>query len=189
MVMALYPSRGGFLRPFGCAWFIVEFLKGNGPEGSRVIDAATGAPMVDIHYQYKKALHRAYAEDAVALDEEERKRKGKPPLTIEEAQERFERYLDAIPYKLTKMRYSSFTRYFGHLKRLGWVDETGHIEASGLQDYYPPAPSRVYYRLTDAGWQATPAELSNPVRLLYPNFDSVYFKEKRSGKRYYAKKK
>ena len=32
-------------------------------------------------------------------------------------------YLSRIPYKLTKMRYSSFTRYFGHLKRLGWVTE------------------------------------------------------------------
>jgi DNA-binding PadR family transcriptional regulator len=87
------------------------------------------------------------------------------------------------------MRYSSFTRYFGHLKRLGWVEETGKTEPSGLQDYYSPAPSRVYYRLTEAGKEATLAEVSNPLRLLYPEFDSVYFKEKRSGRHYYSKKK
>ena len=189
MTMALRPSRGGFLRPFGCAWFIVEFLKGNGPEWSRKIDPDIGSPMVDIHFAYKTALHRAYAEDAVAWDEEERKRKKLPPLTVAEAQERLERYLKRIPYKLTKMRYSSFTRYFGHLKRLGWVEETGKTEPSGLQDSYPPAPSRVYYRLTDAGKKATLAEVSNPLRLLYPEFDSAYFKGKRSGKHYYSKKK
>jgi len=189
MDIALRPSRGGYLRPFGCAWFIVEFLKGNGPEGSPKIDPDIGAPMVDIHYQYKSALHRAYAEDAVALDEEERKRKGLPPFTAEEAQERLQRYLSRIPYKLTKMRYSSFCRYFGHLKRLGWVEETGKTEPSGIQDSYPPAPSRVYYRLTEAGKKATLAEVSNPLRLLYPSFDSAYFKEKRSGKWYYSKKK
>ena len=189
MDLPLRPSRGGFLRPFGCAWFIIEFLKGNGPEGSRKINPEVGACMVDIHQEYKAALHRAYAEDAVAIDEEERKRKGLPPFTVEEAQERLERYLKRIPYKLTKMRYSSFTRYFGHLKRLGWVEETGKTEPSGLQDSYPPAPSRVYYRLTDKGWKATLAEVSNPLRLLYPEFDSAYFKEKRSGRRYYSRKR
>ena len=189
MEKAVRPSRGGFLRPFGCAWFIVEFLKGNGPEGSPKIDPEIGACMVDIHYQYKTALHRAYAEDAVAWDEEERRRKKLPPFTIEEAQEQLERYLKRIPYKLTKARYSSFTRYCGHLKRLGWIVETGKTEPSGLQDYYPPAPSRVYYRLTETGRKATLAEVSNPLRLLYPEFDSAYFKEKRSGKHYYSKKK
>jgi len=189
MDMTLRPSKGGFLRPFGCAWFIVEFLKGNGPEGSRKIDPEVGACMVDIHQEYKAALHRAYAEDAVAIDEGWRRRRGLPPFTVEEAQERLERYLKRIPYKLTKMRYSSFTRYFGHLKRLGWVEETGETEPSGLQDSYPPAPSRVYYRLTEAGKKATLAEVSNPLRLLYPDFDSAYFKEKRSGRHYYSKKK
>ncbi len=189
MTMALRPSRGDFLRPFGCAWFIVEFLKGNRPEGSLKIDPDVGACMVDVHYQYKTALHRAYAEDAVAWDEDERKGKKLPPFTIEEAQERLERYLKRIPYKLTKMRYSSFTRYFGHLKRLGWAEETGKIEPSGLQDYYPPAPSRVYYKLTEAGKKATLAEVSNPLRLLYPEFDSAYFKEKRSSRQYYSKKR
>jgi len=143
--------------------------------------------MVDIRYQYKSALRRIYAEDAVAMDEEQRKRKGLP-FTVEEAQERLQRYLSRIPYKLTKMRYSSFCRYFGHLKRLGWVEETGKTEPSGIQDLYPPAPSRVYYRLTEAGKRATLAEVSNPLRLLYPEYDAAYFKEKRRDRRYYRKK-
>jgi len=74
-------------------------------------------------------------------------------------------------------------------KRLGWVEETGMAEPSGIQDSYPPAPSQIYYRLTDAGKKATRAEVSHPLRLLYPEFDSAYFKEKRSGKRCCSKKK
>lgn len=38
MVEALRPSRGGFLRPFGCGWFIKEFLLGHGPYDSPGID-------------------------------------------------------------------------------------------------------------------------------------------------------
>ena len=94
-----------------------------------------------------------------------------------------------IPCKLTKMRCSSFSRYFGHLERLGWVEETGKTEPSGIWDSYPPAPSRVFYRLTEAGKKATLAEVSNPLRFLYPEFDSAYFKQKRSGKHYCSKKK
>ena len=62
MVMRLAPSRGGFLRPFGCGWFIREFLLGNGPEGSRKIDPAFGAAQSDINYEYKEALARATAQ-------------------------------------------------------------------------------------------------------------------------------
>ncbi|MCR4393670.1 MAG: hypothetical protein NUV31_04780, partial [Dehalococcoidales bacterium] len=87
------------------------------------------------------------------------------------------------------MRYSSFCRYFGHLKKLGWVKETGKTEPSGIQYSYPPAPSMVYYRLTVACKRATLAEVSNPLRLLYPEYDAAYFKEKRRGKQYYSKKK
>ena len=189
MVIAVRPQVGGFLRPFGCAWFIVEFLKGNRPEGSKRIDPSEGAPMTDMHAEYKAALHQAHARDAVEREEERRIRRGLPAFTEEEYRERLGYYLERIPYKLTKMRYSSFTRYFGHLKRLGWVKETGKTEASGLQDYYPPAPSRVYYRLTDAGWKATLAEVSNPLRLLYPHFNDEYYREKRRNHHYYSKKK
>jgi len=111
------------LRPFGCGWFIVEFLKGDGPEDSKRIDPDIGAPMTDIHYEYKSALHRAHARDAVEREEERRIKRGQPALTDEEYAERLEYYLGRIPYKELKMRYASFTRYFGHLKRLGWVEE------------------------------------------------------------------
>ena len=184
MTIPLRPSVGGFLRPFGAAWFIIEFLKGNGPEDSRRIDPEVGAPMTDIHSEYKLALHRAHARDAVERAEEARIKRGKPAFTEEEYRELLEYYLSRIPYKLTKMRYSSFTRYFGHLKRLGWVEETGHTEPSAIQDDYPPAPSRIYYRLTEAGWKAPLEQVSNPVRALYPHFDSAY---SRSKKKLYAK--
>ncbi len=38
VVEPLRPARGGFLRPFGCGWFIREFLIGHGPNGSPRID-------------------------------------------------------------------------------------------------------------------------------------------------------
>lgn len=185
MAEALRPARGGFLRPFGCAWFIREFLVGSAPMGSPAIDPDVGAPQVDIHRYYKEALHRAYAEDMVAWEEEQRIRKKLPPLTIEEADERTRYYLERIPYKLTKMRYSSFARYFSHLKRLGYVEETGREEPSVVQRSYPPAPPRRYYRLTDMGRKATMVELSDPIMTLYD-----YPREKRSTKRrYYSRKK
>ena len=104
------PSRGAFLRPFGAAIFIQDFLNGEGPKhGAPRIDPEVGAPQTDIHRFYKKALFRSYAEDLVALAEEERIRKGLPPLTVEEAEERTEYYLERLPQRLTRMRYSSFT--------------------------------------------------------------------------------
>jgi hypothetical protein len=81
MTLPLRPDKSGFLRPFGCGWFIIEFLKGDGPEGSRSIDPDIGACMVDIHGAYKEALFRPYAEDAVARDEEARRKKKLPPFT------------------------------------------------------------------------------------------------------------
>ena len=44
MVELLRPIQGGFLRPFGCGWFIREFLLGHGPEGRPKIDPNRGAP-------------------------------------------------------------------------------------------------------------------------------------------------
>jgi len=165
--MELKPTTGGFLRPFGTAWFIVEFLKGNAPEDSKRTDPEVGAPMVDILAEYKSALLRAFARDAVEREEEKRIKKARGSFTEEEYTERLDYYFSRIPYKFTRMRYSSFTRYFGHLKRLGWVEETGETEPSAIQDDYPPAPPRVYYRLTDAGKKASTAEISDPVMTLY----------------------
>ena len=63
MAVAMRPTIGGFLRPFGCGWFIREFLLGNGPEDSTKIDPGRGATQADINYQYKEALARATARE------------------------------------------------------------------------------------------------------------------------------
>jgi hypothetical protein len=78
---------------------------------------------------------------------------------------------------LVKARYHSFQRYFHWLKQLGWVEATGKVEASAIQDNYPLAPSRVFYRLTDAAKKATMVEISDPVMTLYH-----YSREQRSAK-------
>lgn len=176
--MKLRPSNGGLLRPFRTTWFIVELLKGHGPADSKKIDPDIGSPMTDIHFEYKSALHRAHARDMVEVEEEKRIRDGRPAYTEEEYNKRYHYLLERIPYKLHKMRYASFTRYFGHLKRLNWVEKTGKTEPSTFQDDYPPAPSRVYYHLTDAGWKATALEISDPLMTLYH-----YSRKQRSSKR------
>jgi len=107
MVTALRPGRGGFLRPFGCGWFIREFLLGHAPEGSIGIDPDVGACQEDIFYHYKLALHRAYAEDATAWENDDRVRAGKPIYSPEEYAERVDWHLRRIPYKLVKARYHS----------------------------------------------------------------------------------
>ncbi len=183
MVTELRPARGGFLRPFGCAQFILEFLKGLGLHGSRRINPTVGSPMVDIFAEYKDALHRAWAEDMVATEEERRVRRRIGLFTLEERERRFAYYMERIPMKFTRARYASFTRYFGHLKRLGWVEETGKTEPSGLQDSYPAAPSRVYYRISAAGRAANPIDVMNPIRALYA-YPAEYFREKRKGHHY-----
>jgi DNA-binding PadR family transcriptional regulator len=174
----LRPTRGGFLRPFGCAWFIREFLAGHGPEGSPKIDPSIGAPQTDIFSAYKDAQHRAFAGDMVAREAERRIEKGLSPLTAEETERKLAWYMERIPMKFTRMRYHSFNRYFHNLKELGWVEETKR-EPSGPQEYYDEFPSRIYYRLTDAGKAATTGELSDPLQTLYN-----YPKEIRRGKRH-----
>ena len=163
MIEALKPKRGGAIRPFDCAWFIREFLLGKSPVGSPPIDPEVGATQTEIHRAYKEALHRAWAEHMVALEEEARMRKGLPTLTPKEAEVLTVHYRERMAYRLTSMRYASFTRYFSHLKRLGYVEETGREEPSIIQDSYPPAPPRRYYRLTEAGRKATEAELADPI--------------------------
>jgi len=187
MVIQLRPDRGGFLRPFGCGWFIREFLMGHGPEHSPTIDPEEGACQVDIFYHYKLALHRAYADDAVAWENEARIRDGKSIYTPEEYTERVDWFLRRIPYKLHKCRYHSFQRYFHWLKQLGWVEFTGEEEPSALQEGYPDAPPRKYYRSTRKGIEAPNYEWSRPQVVLYPQFGLDYFRGKR--KEYFYSKK
>ena len=137
--LPLKPSRGGFLRPFGCGWFIREFLLGNGPEGSPRIDPEVGAPQADIFYHYKWALLRANAFDRATRHEERQARREKRPISPEKIEELAERYLARTPYKVSCCRYHSFVVYFANLQRLGWVEFTGREGHSAFQ-YHSEIP-------------------------------------------------
>ena len=163
----LRPARGGFLRPFGCGWFIREFLLGHGPNGSPVIDSDVGAPQADIFHHYKLALMKATALDRATRVEEKRARREKRPINPDNIDRLAERYLAHMPYKAQGCRYHSFVVYFSNLQRLGWVEPSGKEEASAFQDHYPPGPPRKYFRLTVAGKSATDAAWSNPLLALY----------------------
>ena len=167
MVQPLRPARGGFLRPFGCGWFIREFLLGHGPNGSPKIDPYVGAPQSDLFYHYKTSLMKAIALDRATREEERRARREKRAIEPEEIEGLTERYLARTPYKASSCRYHSFVVYFSNLRRLGWVKFTGKEEVSAFQDHYPPGPPRRYYCLTDAGRAAPDAAWPNPLLALY----------------------
>ena len=167
MVEPLRPLRGGFLRPFGCGWFIREFLLGNGPHDSPKIDPTVGAPQTDIFYHYKMTLRSATALDRATQVEEKRARREKRPIDPDNIDTLTERHLARMPYKAWGCRYHSFVVYFSNPQRLGWVEETGREEPSAFQDHYPPGPPRRYFRLTDAGRAASDAAWANPQFALY----------------------
>ena len=125
MVEALRPRRGGFLRPFGCGWFIREFLLGNSPNGAPRIDPALGAPQADIFHHYKRVLAHATAIDRATRAEESRAWHEKRAISPENIEKLTEKYLASLPYKSTGCRYHSFVVYFSSLQRLGWVEFTG----------------------------------------------------------------
>ena len=99
MVELLKPVRGGFLRPFGCGWFIREFLLGNEPYGSPAIDPDIGAPQADIFHHYKVALMKATAVDRATRVEEKRSRREKRPINPDNIESLAERYLGRMSYK------------------------------------------------------------------------------------------
>jgi len=175
MALELRPNRGGFLRPFGCGWFIREYLLGNGPEGSRVIDPQQGAPQADINYEYKEALARATARER-AERIISRMVVGGADVTEEQAATIYQRELKRVSRKFTHMRYHSFLMYFGVLKRLGWVEVTSETEPSSMQEKYSPAPERIYYRLTENGVEAGDDLWSNPLFALYPEIGPSHIK-------------
>jgi hypothetical protein len=171
MVMDIRPSRGGFLRPFGCGWFIREFLLGNGPEGSRKI----GSAQSDINYEYKEARARATARERAEKIISKLVLNG-VNVTEEDAERIYQRELKRISRKFTHMRYHSFLVYFGVLKRLGWVETTSVTEPSSMQENYSAAPDRVYYRLTEEGAKADQEFWSNPLFTLYPEIGPSHMK-------------
>ena len=169
MLKALRPSRGGFLRPFGCGEFIRGYLMGKGAYGSSGLDPKRGAPIVDILAAYRSALLRAHAEDMAARALE----KG-IELSVEEASRR-------VSGRFTKVRSHSFYRYFHLLKQLEWVEVTGEEEDSlpggvsgaavelthrGTTLVEVPQPRR-FYRINDKGREASRAAWSDPLMALY----------------------
>ncbi len=165
--MDLRPNRGGFLRPFGCGWFIREFLLGHGPNGLPTIAPNEGAPQADIFYYYKTSLLQAIAVDRATREEEQRARRERRAVSPENIQKLMERHLSRLPYKTTSCRFHSFVVYFSNLQRLGWVEFTGKEEPSAFQDNYPPGPPRKYFRLTSAGMAAPDSAWANPLAALY----------------------
>ena len=126
MAMRMAPTRGGFLRPFGCGWFIREFLLGNGPGGSTRIDPNRGSTQTDINFEYKDALARATARERAEKIISDMVVKG-ADVTEEDAERIYQRESRKVSRKFTHMRYHSFLMYFGVLKRLGWVEVTNTL--------------------------------------------------------------
>jgi len=167
MVELLRPSRGGFLRPFGCGWFIREYLLGKGPYGSPKIDPTVGAPQAVIFHDYKLALMNATAFDRATRLEEKKARREQRRVNPENIEGLAQRFLARMPYKAQGCRYHSFVVYFSNLQRLGWVELTGKETLSSFQDHYPPGQPQKYFRLTKAGRDATDSDWANPLRALY----------------------
>jgi ribosomal protein L14E/L6E/L27E len=91
-----------------------------GPEGSTLIDAERGAPQADINYEYKEALARATArERAEKIISRMVVVVSGADVTEEQAKRIHERELKKVSRKFTRMRYHSFLKYFGTLKKLG----------------------------------------------------------------------
>ncbi|MFH0768835.1 MAG: hypothetical protein V1932_04635 [Chloroflexota bacterium] len=174
--MELRPAKGGFLRPFGCGWFIREFLLGNGSEGSTRIDLERRAPQADINYQYKEALARATARERAERLVSRMVVIG-ADVTEEEAEKIYQRELKRVSRKFTHMRYHSFLMYFGTLRRLGWAEPAGQTEPSAIQENYPAAPQRTFYRLTKKGIEAGEELWSNPLFTLYPKVGPSHLKK------------
>jgi hypothetical protein len=167
VTLPLRPRHGGFLRPFGCASFIREFLSGYGPQGSQVIDPEIGAPQATIFREYKLALIRATALDRATRTEEKMARREKRSIDPDNITKLTDKYLTRMPYKAQGCRFHSFCVYFSTLRRLGWVEPTGREEPSAFQDNYPPGPPKRYYRLTPAGRAAGDVAWANPQLALY----------------------
>ena len=167
MTLPLRPKRGGFVRAFGCSWFIKEFLLGNGPYGSPGIDPDAGSPQADIFHSYKVALIGATALDRATRAEEKMARREKRAIDPDNIDRLNEKYLAGMPYKAQGCRYHSFVVYFSNLKRLGWVELSGATEPSAFQSNYAAGQPRKYFRLTTTGRAASALAWANPLSALY----------------------
>ncbi len=171
MTLSLRPKRGGFLRSFGCGWFIREFLLGHGPNGSVIINPNVGSPQADIFREYKTALMKTTSVDRAIRTEEKRARREKRHIDPEKILQLADEYLAKMPYKAKGCRYHSFITYFSNLVRLGWVEPTGKEEASAFQTNFLQGQPRRYYRLTEKGIEAGELAWADPLRTLYGHKD------------------
>jgi hypothetical protein len=167
VTLPLKPSRGGFLRPFGCGWFIREFLLGNGPYSSLSIEQEVGAPQADIFYHYKQALRQVTAEDKAVRLEEKRARKENRSVNPDNIEAFTLKYLEHLPYKSRGCRYHSFVTYFSTLQKLGWVEPSGVVEPSAFQEHYSGGKPRIYFRLTSKGKATADEQWADPRKALY----------------------
>lgn len=167
MTLSLRPKRGGFLRSFGCGWFIREFLLGHGPNGSSVIDPTVGSPQADIFHEYKTALMKTMALERALKTEEKTARREKRSFDPEIITQLRDEYLARMPYKAQGCRYHSFVTYFSNLIRLGWVEPSGKEEPSAFQTNFGQGQPRRYYRLTAKGIKAGELAWADPLRTLY----------------------
>ncbi len=169
VTQTLKPKRGGFLRPFGCGWFVREFLSGSAPYGSPAIIPSIGAPQADIFYYYKQALRQSSAMDRATSAETKKAKAEKRPIDPNNINNLYQRYLVRMPYKANGCRYHSFVVYFSNLQRLGWVELSGKVEPSAFQGNYPPGQPRKYFRLTATGLASSNSAWANPYAALYGN--------------------
>jgi hypothetical protein len=167
VLVPLKPKRGGFLRVFGCAEFARDFLKGKGPYGSSRIDAEVGAPQADIFYQYKIALMRTTALDRATRAEEKMAKRQKRRISPENIESLAKRLFARMPYKAQGCRSHSYHSYFSTIQKLAWVEATGREEPSAFQEHYSAGQPRKYFRLTQAGLNASDDDWANPQRALY----------------------
>lgn len=168
MTLALRPKRGGFLRSFGCDWFIREFLLGKGHFWSFKIDSNVGSPQSEIFRAYKLALMKTTALERALKTEEKSARREKRSFDPEVIQPLANEYQAKMPYKAQGCRYHSFVTYFSNLIRLGWVEPSGKEEPSAFQANFGQGPPRRYYRLTIKGIRASELAWADPLRTLYP---------------------
>lgn len=167
MAEALKPNRGGFLRVIGCGQFVRDFLAGRGPLGSPSIDPALGACHSDIFRHYKTGLMRATAVDQATRAEEKQAKREKRSIDPDNIERLAALYLSRTPYKSRGCRFHSFVVHLSTIQRLKWIEPSGHEEPSSLQDHHPPGPPRKYFRLTEAGREASDRAWRNPHRACY----------------------
>jgi hypothetical protein len=163
----LRPARGGLLKPFGCGWFIREFLLGNGPHNSPAIKPEVGSPQADIFYQYKQALRRVTTEDKATRQEERNAKREKRSINPDNIETLAKKYLERLSYKSRGCRYHSFVNYFSTIQKLDWVEPSGVVEPSAFQANYPQGKPRIYFRLTQKGKSASDEQWADPRKALY----------------------